>query len=203
MIKLYSGTPGSGKSLHMARVIYNRIKYNKDVIANFEINSDAIKSKKKGKFVYIDNMQLSPIHLIKYAQEFWGDKKIIEGKLLLVIDECQILFNSRNWNQVNRNAWLSFFTQHRKFGYDIVLVTQFDRMIDRQIRSLIEYEDIHRKVNNYGLVGKILGFLCGGSLFVAVNMWYPMHERLSAEFFIAHKKYFSIYNTYKMFSVPG
>lgn len=39
MIYLYSGTPGSGKSLHTARVIRNTLMFNKPVIANIPINT--------------------------------------------------------------------------------------------------------------------------------------------------------------------
>ena len=46
MIYLYSGTPGSGKSLHTARVIYYSLKRGFPVIANFPINLDKIKCKK-------------------------------------------------------------------------------------------------------------------------------------------------------------
>lgn len=204
MITLYSGTPGSGKSLHLAQVLYDRIKLdNCVVIANFEINLNEIKGRKNGRFISIDNSRLQPFRLIKFAQtyrkHYLKGAPIKEGKFTLVIDECQLLFNSRDWNIAGRNAWLSFFTQHRKYGFDIILVSQFDRMIDRQIRSLIEYEIIHRKGNNYGFFGRIIGLLCGGSFFVCVKVWYPMKERLSASFFIARKKYFRIYDTYKMF----
>ena len=38
----------------------------------------------------------------------------------------------------------------------MILIAQFDRMLDRQIRSVIEYEHIHRKVKNIGVWGKCL-----------------------------------------------
>ena len=154
MISLYSGTPGSGKSYHVARYIYNRLSIGKDVVSNFEINKSVIKYKNGQFFRYVDNLNLSAKWLMDYSLKLSGERgrRLKEGEILLFIDECQILFNSREWGQKNRNEWLSFFTQHRKFGYDIVLVAQFDRMIDRQIRSLIEYEYVHRKVNNLSLI---------------------------------------------------
>lgn len=60
-------------------------------------------------------------------------------------------------------------------------------MIDRQIRSLIEYELVHRKVSNYGLIGKILSMISIGNLFVSVKIWYPMKEKVGSQFFKAHK----------------
>ena len=116
-----------------------------------------------------------------------------------MLDECQLLFNAREWDAKGRKEWLSFFTQHRKYGYDVILVAQFDRMIDRQIRSLIEYEQVHRKVSNFGVWGKLFSLFSLGKLFVAVKVWYPMKERVGAEFFKANKRYYSLYDTYKHF----
>ena len=200
MIYLYSGTPGSGKSLHQASEIYWILHNGKPVLANFEIDTSAIKSRHLGEFYYIDNEILRPELLIEYSKIYFRDHKFKEGQIRLFIDECQIIFNAREWNIKGRKEWLSFFTQHRKYGYDIYLIAQFDRMIDRQIRSLIEYEVIHRKVKNFGLFGQILNACAGGSLFVAVTMWYPMKERISSEFFKGNKKYFRIYNTYNTFT---
>ena len=52
-----------------------------------------------------------------------------------LIGEAQILFNSRDWgsNSNKRMAWIKFFSQHRKYGYNFIMIAQFDKMIDRQI----------------------------------------------------------------------
>lgn len=198
MIYLYSGTPGSGKSLHSARVIYYTLKRGLPVVANFPIAVEKVKGC-KGEFVMRDNDTLTPKFLMEYSRQYFGGERVREGKILLIIDECQLLFNAREWNVSGRNAWLSFFTQHRKYGYDIILVAQFDRMIDRQIRALIEYEQIHRKVSNFGIKGKIMSAFCLGNLFVAVKVWYPMNEKVGSEFFVAHKKFYTLYDTYATF----
>lgn len=201
MIYLYSGTPGSGKSLHTARTIYYHLALGKPVICNFDI--DRSKVKNPDLFTYIDNCDLHPKKLIEIYSSYNDKKKgkIKEGEILLVIDECQLMFNARDWSKQGRNDWNSFFTQHRKFRYDIILIAQFDRMIDRQIRSLIEYEQVHRKVSNFGWRGKLLSICFGTTnLFCAVKVWYPMKERVSSEMFRASKKYYSLYNTYNTFT---
>ena len=201
MIVLYSGTPGSGKSLHAARIIRQCIKQNIPVIANFEIDYDAIKTKrKKGNFQYLDNTEISPEYLKQYALQYFRGKTVKEESIFLFIDEAQLLFNAREWGKKGRSDWLSFFTQHRKYGYHIVLCAQFDRMIDRQIRSLIEYEYIHRKVSNFGWKGQIMSLLVGGKLFVSVKVWYPMKEKVGAEFYVAMKRDYNLYNTFLDFS---
>lgn len=199
MISLYSGTPGSGKSLHIARRIYYSLLNGQRVYCNFDINRSLFK-KKQIKFQYIPNWELTPQRLIDISNEYFAGRKRREDFLLLVIDECQLIFNAREWAARGRNDWLSFFTQHRKYGYEIVLVAQFDNMIDKQIRSLIEYEVIHRKLSNFGIKGKILSLLFGGRTFVAVKVWYPMSEKIGSEFFHASKKLFSLYDTYGTFA---
>ena len=71
MIYFYSGTPGSGKSLHVARDIYNKLFIKKEnVISNFDINREIYnKKKKKGKFLYITNNELTPQFFYEYAKE--------------------------------------------------------------------------------------------------------------------------------------
>lgn len=201
MIRLYSGTPGSGKSLHNAKDVINRSRFGKPVIGNFPCD---LKKYPKAKYTYVPNHLLNPDFLIKYSREYFAGKRIKEGSLLVVIDECQLLFNSRDWQQKGRNEWLSFFTQHRKYGYDVTLIAQFDRMIDRQIRGVIEYEYVHRKMSNYGLGGKIMSLLFGGNTFVVVQMWYPLKLKVGSEMVHAKKRLYSIYDTFGTFdSAPG
>ena len=204
MITLYSGTPGAGKSLHLASRLYHWMQYkNAPIIGNFHCDFSAIK-KQKGSFLYLDNSELTPERLLWFSKNYsdYVCRRVREGEILLVIDEAQLLFNSREWVKSDRAEWCSFFTQHRKLGYEVVLVAQFDRMLDRQIRSLIEYEWIHRKVSNFGTKGKIISSFCGGRLFVAVKVWYPLKEKVGSEFFFYRKKFSDIYDTYALFSIP-
>lgn len=205
MINLFSGTPGSGKSYHMARFIYNNIKYRDClIIANFPVNLSGIK-RKKGTFLCIENHRIQPKRLAKFANHYINYRKkkkhkgTAEGHILLIIDEAQLLFNAREWNASGRNDWNWFFTQHRHYKYDIYFVAQFDRMLDRYIRCLIEYEYIHRKVNNFGKMGKFLSILTMGNLFVAVKKWYPMKEVVGSEFMRGSKKYYKLYDTTTIF----
>lgn len=198
MIYLFSGTPGSGKSLHSAKVIYEKLQKGKTVISNFDINKNKIKHC-KGEHHYIPNWELTPDKIIDISRNHFDGKKVKEDEILLIIDECQLIFNSRDWQQKGRNEWLSFFSQHRKFGVLIILVAQFDKMIDRQIRGLIEYDYIHRKVANYGFFGAILSMFALGKLFVNVKMWYPLKEKIGSQFFVARPKYYSLYDTFNTF----
>lgn len=194
MIEFYSGTPGSGKSLHVAKRIYHKLFFKKqNVIANFEVNPDILNSKKKkGTFTFVPNSQMSPEYFIEYAKNNHKPNK--ENQTLVIIDECQVIFNPRNWQDKGRIGWINFFTQHRKYGYNFILVSQFDKLVDRQIRALFEYDVVHRKANNFGV-----GVLIPVKTFVAVSNWYGNKKRIGCEFFIYKKKYGNLYNTFADF----
>lgn len=206
MISLYSGTPGSGKSLHIAMRIYGRLRAGKPCIANFKIFTENVRKKDNEKlpFTFISNDKLTPDYLVKYAYQYFrigqpDEKHIRENEILLIIDEAALLFNARTWMSKGRERWLYFFNQHRKYGYEVVLVAQFDGMIDKQIRSVIEYNICHRKVSNFGIGGKIINTFGGGGVLCAVKIWYPLNEVVGREFFKVHKKYFKIYDTFGNF----
>ena len=98
MIYLYSGTPGSGKSLHSASVIYWTLKRGLPIIANFSIKLENIKGKNLGEFTEVTNEKLTPDYLINYSKNYFDGRRVREGEILLIIDECQLMFNAREWN---------------------------------------------------------------------------------------------------------
>lgn len=196
MLYLYTGTPGSGKSLHVAKDILEHLSWGRPVIANFPISSEV---KGYDRFTYKDNLSMTPDFLVAFAREFWGDRKVKEDRILLCLDEAQLLFNSRNWSQTDRMKWITFLSQHRHFGYKILFITQFDRMIDRQIRSLAEYEVKHRKMSSFGIRGKVASLLAFGQVFCAVTVYYGMREKIGARFFRGKRSLYRLYDSYALF----
>ena len=67
-----------------------------------------------------------------------------EGQGLLILDECQLVFNSRKWEK--NMDWITFFTQSRKLGWNVLLIAHTIEMIDSQIRPLCEYESRFRNL---------------------------------------------------------
>lgn len=200
-ISLFSGTPGSGKSYHAACEIWSWLpRKDRGLICNFPLNQDILKLRKKCRFLYVDNSKLSVDLLIAYAKAY--HKIGVERQTLVVIDEAQILFNARSFADKDRQKWCTFFSQHRKYGYDFILIAQFDRMLDRQIRCLIEYDVKHRKLNNYGIGGFILSLLTGLSTwFVAIQYWYGGNNlKLDSSMIRFSKKIANIYNSYELFT---
>lgn len=203
MIELYSGTPGSGKSLHTADKIRRWLhQWKAPVITNFAFNARACKPNGYGSLLICNNTQITPDFLIYFSEKYRELRKwqsVPEEHILLVIDEAQILFNAREWQKGNRADWICFFTQHRKLGYRIILIAQFDRMLDRQIRSVIEYEYIHRKVKNIGKGGILLNIVSGGGLHICVKIYKPLNEKVGSEFFKGNKKLYCLYDSYTRF----
>lgn len=199
MMYFYLGTPRSGKSLHAAKEIISALKVGKTVIGTMILNRDMI-AKYSGRYIYVNIYALSPVELKNYARKY--NKKGVEGQTLVVIDECQRIFNSRDFNRKDRKPWLDFFCVHGHYGFDFILITQNDRQIDRQIRSLVEYAYIHRKGNNFGTAGVLLSLFVG-TFFVCIYEWYAVHEKINSSFFRYKKKYGRLYDSYMAFDENG
>lgn len=201
-IYLYSGTPGTGKSLHAANDIrfnLNRRKRPHPMIGNFALSPDA-PVRHPECFRHYRNDELTPDLLTSFADEFWGGCDFFrEDYISLVLDEAQLLFNSRLWTAKDRIAWLEFFSQHRKYGYKVVFIAQSAKMIDNQFRMLIEYEYMHRKVSNLGVIGSILGGVFANRLYMHINYYYQTSERLGMDWFLASGRDFRMYDTHARF----
>ena len=53
------------------------------------------------------------------------------------------------------------------------------------------------------MAGKIMSAAALGKLFVSVQMWYPLKEKVGSEFFIARPGLYRLYDTYGDFSSGG
>lgn len=197
MITLYSGTPGSGKSYHVIVLILKILATGRLVVANFPMNFTE-KQKKRGyaeRYTYMDNNDITVRSLLMYAIKNGMLNKGKESQCLVVIDEAGGRYNCRDFKDSDRKEWIDFFSQHRKFGFDFVLVAQQDRMLDRQIRGYLEYEKKHRKVNNYGPF-LVLPF----KVFIAIEYWYTAKVRTGSEFMLFKKRIAMQYDSMRMFS---
>lgn len=126
-----------------------------------------------------------------------------EGACLVVLDEAQLLFNARSWALNDGRGWIGYFTQHRKFHHEVILICQFRNMLDKQIRANIEYEYIHRKLTNFGLKGFVLNILLGGHCLLAVKIWAPVDEKVGTEIIRVRKRLYSLYDTRRIFARPS
>lgn len=202
MITAFTGVPGGGKSLHAAQEIKDAIeKKGIPVIANFDVNRPLLgkailKRKKMGEFHHMLNSEITPDTLIEFAQEHYKDEKFSEAGILLVLDEAQLLFNARTWNDRQRGDWVYFFTNSRHFGYRVILICQFLEMLDKQIRSVIEIEVKHRNMANFGLAGKVISLCVGGKLFVCVTYYCGLSQRVGVQYVLGRRHLYKFYDSY-------
>ena len=144
-IELYTGFVGSGKSFNATKTgiqVAEAPLYNRYVVANFPIKkrkklfSFLYKGDKKyfnTRWIYKDNDELTVQYLVKKSLEMGWNKK--ESSALIIFDEASIPFNARSFKTADRMDWIKFLTQSRKFGYDVIFITQDSRMLDKQIRA--------------------------------------------------------------------
>lgn len=207
MIYLYTGLPGSGKSLHSAADIDHYVRKHKNVICNYEVNRNFWSKKRlrrSGDLIYIQDDDLTVPYLVDYAEKNHKRRKdggMIEKQTLLVIDECQNKFNCRSWNAKDRPQWAEFFRQHRKLGFTCILITQDISFMDKQIRKVIEFEYNHRSLKNFKFIGGLLSFLTGGNLFVVVVTWLSNGKRDHTDFFRGKRKFYKMYDSSKVFKM--
>ncbi len=229
MVYFYTGVPGSGKGVHSSEVVYRMLQSGKDIITNIEFHTELIEPKGRkplGHCIYVPTREFLQDAFIKkpkgseekysYLQGLYGfannyhlrdsNGDFFEHQTFLVLDEVQEFFNSRTWNRRDRLAWCSFFREHRKYGYDCILISQDDKSVDKQIRQILQKNVLHRKVTDYKLFGKVLKLLTGRDLFVAISSQYGMKKadaRTATRFYFGKQKYYDFYNSMQTFRDSG
>lgn len=196
-ISLYSGTPGSYKSYHAVKEAITWLKLGRNLITNFPLNyQKRIKKPIKGVYECVNNLDLTVDYLINFACEHHTPS--LKAQTLVIIDEASIKFNSRDFQLKDRMGWINFLANHRHFNFDVILITQQDRMLDRQIRGLIETEYKHRALKNYKFLGFLLNLLFNGC-FMCVEVWYPCKLKNGSMFYVFNKRVASCYDTMGLF----
>lgn len=197
MVILYSGVPGSGKSLHATEKILFALRRGQDVISNYPIkfNKKEIKKGWQDKFFYVPEERITVPNLMQFATVRGYMEKRKENQCLVLIDEAGGRFNCREYGKNDRMEWVKFFSQHRKFGFSVILVAQNDRMLDRQIRAMVELEYKHRKAQN------MFWWLCflPVKLFVCIEYFYGLRMKTNTEFFTFKRKIAERYDSMALF----
>ncbi len=150
MIIGYVGTPGSGKTYEAVLSILENLKKGRVVYTNIEglelsVCREMIKN-------VCDLSDLSIEKQLKIFEpheldNFWNH---VEPKSLIVIDEVQKVFSSRDW-QSEKNKHFGFWAStHRHHGFDVILITQNPERVDSAVRGLFEWTYLFRKVNFFG-----------------------------------------------------
>jgi hypothetical protein len=131
-----------------------------------------------------------------------------ENRGLAVLDEAHQWLNARTWDadetgQTSTKAEavrrrldiIKFFATHRHFGWKIVLITQDEANLDRQVRGLFEVMTHLKNLRRYKVLGlfPIVPF----NVFVAVTHWHDNDKsRLGVETYLLNKKLARCYDTF-------
>lgn len=162
MLSCIQGSPGSGKSAVAVALALDHVRNGGVVAANFGLVhgwSDVLANRSMwswfdeeyrykrslsyyNRLYHVKSLQAvmevgkSLPNLCEGVHTYDGSYK--EGGGLLILDEAQLIFNSRKWDK--NFSWIEFFTQHRKLGWNVLVIAHSIEMIDSQIRPLFEYE---------------------------------------------------------------
>lgn len=134
MIGVYTGLPGSGKTLLLAQRGIEALKDNRKVYSNFLLKFHGDDARN-----HFENLEYwtEPLELVKVRNG------------LILIDEIQVYLNSRNWENLpfefQRKLQL-----HRHHGLDLLGTVQNVSRVDVVFRELINHWYICKKVIGSG-----------------------------------------------------
>jgi zona occludens toxin (predicted ATPase) len=160
MITQVTGTPGAGKSIYaLIKYILPELerKASRKIITNIPLNIDAL------VVVYGDIVRDSiEIFDGSYSEiDVYEDsnKQFLQG-VLFIVDECQEHYDK---DKIDGTEVMAYFSRHRKYACDFVIITQNPALISRKLRALVEYCHYLSKTRSIGGNGYIVKTYAGQS----------------------------------------
>jgi hypothetical protein len=160
------GVRGSGKTKIAVREIQIYLNMGLRVATNLDIDVSKLSPNTKSVLTRIPDQPRSiDLELLgkSYPELNPDDPSTYDEKKfgLIVIDELLTSFNSRNWNDPDRLAVVSWMVQSRKLGWRLMLLCQDADAVDKQLRETLLQEIWHcRSGKNFfssPVLGKIFG----------------------------------------------
>ena len=150
MISCYEGLPGAGKTYDAMRKLLDNLAQGRRILTNISGPDQEEKQEIIKHFLNLDDSQLKK-NLVALQDhqvtEFWDHT---EPGDLIIIDEAQNFFNSRDWQTKTNRAFGKWASEHRHIGVDLILITQNVERIESSVRSLIEFTYRYKKLNMFG-----------------------------------------------------
>lgn len=152
-----TGKLGSGKSLVSVGRILDYLAKGRPVATNLDLYLENY----FGKCSRITHMRLPDVPTVEDLNRIGkGNDSLDESKNgLLVLDECGVFFNSRDWADKGRQSVISWLLHSRKLGWDVILIIQDIQLLDKQIRTaLLEHVGICKRTDRLSIpfIGGIL-----------------------------------------------
>jgi len=212
MINIVVGKPGAGKTYYLVKKAKKFLRQGRDVYSNFYINFDAYDQKTRNSlgdrllalllrlryFRYLHARFLTKKNKRSGRLFFWNELDelldIRGGEIL--IDECQIYFNSRAWKRLPFRLQYKF-QQHRKhirknadgshMALNIWGAVQNVKRIDTVVRELVN--------NIYSL--KKIGLLFISRLYDIEDIDKERRKAYRTSLFLFNKKLAACYDTFQ------
>ena len=150
MIMCYEGLPGAGKTYDAMRKLLDNLSQGRRILTNIDGPQKEDKREIIRHFLDFSDNKIKKllVHLPdNKVQEFWDHT---EPGDLIIIDEAQNFFNSRDWQSKANRFFGKWASEHRHMGVDLVLITQNVERIESSVRSLVEFTYRYKKLNMFG-----------------------------------------------------
>jgi len=161
-VYLVTGRLGGGKTLCSVGRLVEYLERGSPVASNLDIDlsklTDRIKSPRVIRIP--DRPSASDLECLGKAHDTPDEA----NNGLLLLDECGVIFNAREWNDKGRQGVVDWLLHSRKLGWDVLLIVQAPSLLDKQIReALCEMHVICRRLDRLkvpflGAIGKALTF---------------------------------------------
>lgn len=165
-VYVITGKLGGGKSLSAVGRLQEYVQAGKPVATNLDLDAAKLT---RGKGLKAPLYRLPDFPTVDDLDAIGvGNASTDETKNgAVVLDECGVLLNAREWGDKGRQAIIDWFLHSRKLGWDVYLIVQHLDLLDKQVRqALTEYHVICRRLDriNIPLVGSALRVLSFGML---------------------------------------
>lgn len=160
-----TGTRGAGKSLVAVARLRDYIASGKPVATNIDLRLDKLVQKAPRAPVY--RMPDRPTAEDFEALPVVHDTGNEELNGALVLDECAVWLNAREWGGGDRPKIIDWLLHSRKRGWDLFFIVQDVSLLDKQARTtLFDYTVICRRLDRLKVpfVGRIISALSFGLL---------------------------------------
>jgi zonular occludens toxin Zot len=160
-----TGKLGAGKSLACVGRIRDYLKQGRRVATNLDIFPERLapSSNKMCITRLPDKPRLDHLEQIGIGSDYYDE----ENNGLLVLDELGTWFNSRSWQDKERQQVINWCLHARKLRWDILFIVQDISIIDKQLRdTLCEHLVVCRRTDkiNVPILGRLFGFITGSRL---------------------------------------
>ena len=184
MIWLVIGPRGSGKTTWAVRELLRRHSASGRMLCTNLALTNLFTDRWKGDITSLDSVQVL---------RFW---EYCPPGSVIAIDEVQVVFNSRNWVKLQKEApeLLTFLSHSRKSGDELYLLTQEPARIDAQMRGQVDISvDVRSSMWLRSMGLPVPGYFAWARLSTGVDQ---QAELIRGGGIFLCKKYFKMFDSY-------